>query len=74
MYYDSRAVPDMTSLVLLGPTAPLYSRVHMVELDWVDDSADDAKGCVDTSAAVDAMAVDVEGKTSRRVDKRRPQH
>jgi len=41
---------------------PLDSRMHTVELDGVADGADDSKGGLDTSAAVGAMVVDVEGK------------
>jgi len=36
--------------------------MHTVELDGVDDGADDPKRCLDTSAAVGAIAVDVEGE------------
>jgi len=60
-YYNSRVVPDVPASVLPSPTAPLDSRMHRVELDGVDDGADDPDGCLDASAAVGAMAADVEG-------------
>ena len=62
VYYNSRVVPEAPSLVLPGPTEPLCSHMHTVELDGVDDGADDPKRCLDTSAAVGAIAVDVEGE------------
>ena len=62
MYYNSRVVPEVPPSVLPGPTEPLDSRMHTVELDGVADGADDSKGGLDTSAAVGVMVVDVEGK------------
>jgi len=61
VYYNSRVVPDVPASVLRSPTAPLDSRRHTVELDGVDDGFDDPNGCLDASAEVCAMAVDVEG-------------
>ena len=61
VYYNFRVVPDVPASVLPSPTAPLDSRMHMVELDGVDDGADDRDGCLDASAALGAIAADVEG-------------